>query len=615
MKEQKKSTFHLYDHHASVLKGAYELSIKQKIKDVGELAEINYHFQVGQKILRLAPSQIHSVYPPPNSTGDYAHHLPHLMLEDSTIPWGESMVGGDKKDPYLFLLLVDESEQHLIREEVETDKNGKSARTLISLPTTFLRTFFKQDEALKNLRYLVHVRRLQGGDSVISQRACIIGNRLPKVGSSSTVYLISMADPFDYTSLLKEQELQFHCLFSYQFHTETTAHDLLTPLQHLKVDNINSSRTTTEITQEGEGLMQGAFVPLPHFFRTGEKSHSFYRGPLVPVGTTSSVQDLPYATAADQLLRVHPQFGLLDVSYAAAWNLGRYLTLNSKTLVSALAGWKRAHAHQFKQDQVHEHLEASLLHRHHPIQQQVLNQKEASFTLPLVLRQAVGNWMNLTEIPMSYLLPDKKMLPEESLRFFEIDENWVKAFLNGVFEVGFAGLSTDRVSLGLWEEFWEEISKKRKGVKGFVIRSQILIDFPALEINGSFDNQKSLIDPPLRILRNNEFIMVLLEQEVDNIVFSLPNHSMHAGIEKDNETSEWVLNTKDSDPNESEPVKVPFLPDSSSVIDIPELLNRLPDGSKSNSEGSAKLAYHLLRNGTAASILFPRNTLLKPVTR
>jgi hypothetical protein len=61
-------------------------------------------------------------------------------------------------------------------------------------------------------------------------------------------------------------------------------------------------------------------VPLPHAMRHGNKTVSWYRGPLVPGKNTTTEVSLPIR-AADELIYYDDAYGMFDVSYAAAWEL------------------------------------------------------------------------------------------------------------------------------------------------------------------------------------------------------------------------------------------------------------------------------------------------------
>ena len=74
---------------------------------------------------------------------------------------------------------------------------------------------------------------------------------------------------------------------------------------------------------------------------------------------------------------------------------------------------------------------------------------EATFADPAAIADALGDvevpadiaaWLGrlltLAGVPFGYLVPDEAMLPPESIRFFRLDENWVRALLDGAFSLG-----------------------------------------------------------------------------------------------------------------------------------------------------------------------------------
>ncbi len=54
--------------------------------------------------------------------------------------------------------------------------------------------------------------------------------------------------------------------------------------------------------------------------------------------------------------------------------------------------------------------------------------------------EALADWLGrlrlLKGIPFNYLVPDERMLPPESIRFFYLDMNWVDALIDGAFSIG-----------------------------------------------------------------------------------------------------------------------------------------------------------------------------------
>jgi hypothetical protein len=85
-------------------------------------------------------------------------------------------------------------------------------------------------------------------------------------------------------------------------------------------------------------------VATAHETRRGEETTAWFRGPLVPdpVDRPGARPDgrYPLAHHADQLRRVSPD-GLEDLSYAAAFEIGRLLALSRPGAVTALNQWRR----------------------------------------------------------------------------------------------------------------------------------------------------------------------------------------------------------------------------------------------------------------------------------
>ena len=82
------------------------------------------------------------------------------------------------------------------------------------------------------------------------------------------------------------------------------------------------------------------YTGLNHELRGGGRTVSWYRGPLLPSAKRGRVLKGP-VTSPDAVTRFDPETGLLDMSYAAAWQLGRLLALQDKAFATALYLWKR----------------------------------------------------------------------------------------------------------------------------------------------------------------------------------------------------------------------------------------------------------------------------------
>jgi hypothetical protein len=236
---------------------------------------------------------------------------------------------------------------------------------------------------------------------------------------------------------------------------------------HQDLDSTSTLRLPQNANPDAEKYLAMGCVPLPHAMRQGNRTISWYHGPLVP-GQNTTKQDLQLPVrAADELVRYNPQLGLFDVSYAAAWELGRLLALQSKDFSVNLFNWKRTHAQQLK------NAETQLVHL--PF---------GSSTSP-DLPATVGAWFERTArlegVPFSYLAPDERLLPPESIRFFQVDWLWIDCLLDGAFSIGRV-LASDQAQD---ESHATSPAANPHGLlSGFLLRSDVVAGWPDLQVDG-----------------------------------------------------------------------------------------------------------------------------------
>jgi hypothetical protein len=83
------------------------------------------------------------------------------------------------------------------------------------------------------------------------------------------------------------------------------------------------------------------YVPLNETMRTAEKNVSWYRGPLAPYFINQSWLKVPIVSP-DAAMIFDPTTGLLDISYASAWTIGRMVALQDTGFSTALYNWKQS---------------------------------------------------------------------------------------------------------------------------------------------------------------------------------------------------------------------------------------------------------------------------------
>ncbi len=92
------------------------------------------------------------------------------------------------------------------------------------------------------------------------------------------------------------------------------------------------------------GALNEGYVPLAYEMRSGERTAGWYRGPLLPVRTKPAQSTAPARApfeSAEAALIYDSRTGMLDVSYAVAWQIGRLLALSSPQFASSLSRWRQ----------------------------------------------------------------------------------------------------------------------------------------------------------------------------------------------------------------------------------------------------------------------------------
>lgn len=251
--------------------------------------------------------------------------------------------------------------------------------------------------------------------------------------------------------------------------------------------------------------LQQGYVPMPHHFRRGGKSVSWYRSPLLAgkPGRQISDEQFPVHTA-DELLRYDTANGLFDVSYAAAWELGRLLCLNNKRASLELYRWKRLHVRSLKT------MEQRHLYPHLPLRSNVAGE--------IVLPEIVENWLAdislLKGLPFSYLVPDARMLPGESLRFFYLDPSWIASLIDGALSIGRVNKGHDTaVSKQALAD--TGVFDSAQVISGFLLRSSVVKGWPDLQVNAYNSG------PDVDAAGNSELACLRLERLSDNVLLGL----------------------------------------------------------------------------------------------
>jgi hypothetical protein len=171
------------------------------------------------------------------------------------------------------------------------------------------------------------------------------------------------------------------------------------------------------------------------------------------------------------------------------------------------------------------------------------------------LEKAIFEWLATLSlfygVPFVNLVPDERMLPVESIRFFYIDPNWIDSMLDGAMSIVSHGTRDDLVQLIKTADCREGADAQRIRIRprlfkqtvpedtptggtmtGFLMRSQVVAGWPGLEVKAFWDpDATSEIKPLLRIDRPSPDVLLVLIPGVPALIrISEPPEGLRFGV-------------------------------------------------------------------------------------
>lgn len=165
----------------------------------------------------------------------------------------------------------------------------------------------------------------------------------------------------------------------------------------------------------------------------------------------------------------------------------------------------------------------------------------------------IADWLarlrNLYGVPFFILISDVRMLPQESIRMFRIDENWIDCLIDGAYSIGRATTgdavesasftrlkplvrqraATQRVRRIFGAESERAAASASAIETGFLMRSAVVSGWPSLEVRG-YDAGGA----ELRVIRldrpASDILFCLFDGEVAKISLSEPAETLHFGF-------------------------------------------------------------------------------------
>ncbi len=381
--------------------GDYTLYAEQDINDLPGEAEAP-SYQASQPLLVdgprfvLDPAQIHSLYPPANTEGNFDEALPNIVFNNFALPWSREINPADTSSldannggggeinqiPWMGLLTIyasemtgedpnvpapvsvtasklitaDPSDSDVLLPNLGSLQGGspdqKVAVMDVKLP------FFQQiAPKLSELPYLAHARSVNtDGKPMLGMNddgsfSVVIGNRLPEAGDQNTMYLVSYEGHQDHlngaTIDPKYKKIRLVVLGTWQFTANTSRGDFLNLMEDLcdegrggvKLFQMPMDADTIGESAVAKEALEIGYVALQNEMRIGEETTSWYRGPLVPSPTKRDHEYGPYLYS-DHAMHYDPDTGIFNHAYSAAWQIGRLLALSDGSFAGRLFNWR-----------------------------------------------------------------------------------------------------------------------------------------------------------------------------------------------------------------------------------------------------------------------------------
>jgi hypothetical protein len=620
-----------------------EISGKSKAEPTGTpneepTFEKSSAFWVSAPRFTLPSSEIYAMYPPADAHGRFADALPHAVLRRRTLPWERELVApagapAGPRRPWMALVLLDEDDLGLhaaapLRPESrplsEVLGPGRTREpwereddrcTTLDLPAAL---FARVAPTWEDLPYLAHARHVGStahmeADGIDDQGwfSVVVGNRTPTPGKEHGAYLVSLEGletrlpPATGSPPAEDHPpVRLVVLASWRFADDTDGQgvrDLATGLKcgALRLPPPSAGKAGTNGGPKvGPGeivarALEDGYAPLEHRTRQGQRTVSWYRGPLVPQFLPTEPRNIVYS-CADAALRYDRYTGLLDVSHAAAWQLGRLLGLRDAPFARAVhrlklgavqraakAAAQATLAERFGGDASDWNALAVRFLQANPLAEAeteqgpqarppadrpdpsetlrtTLQSQAPAAEIPLEVRQFLGRLFLLHGVPLGYLVPHPEMLPRGSLRVFYLDTSWLGSLLDGALSIGRVSQSLLFLDKAMTGRFLRDVVREEAKagmlpakevtdagadlgdpnieevvghLTGFLLRSELVSGWRGLELRAEDDRQ---VLPPLRLQRvAPDTLLGLYHGQLRRLVITQPPQGVHFGAPAD----------------------------------------------------------------------------------
>lgn len=170
------------------------------------------------------------------------------------------------------------------------------------------------------------------------------------------------------------------------------------------------------------------------------------------------------------------------------------------------------------------------------------------------LPESVTRWLGklnlLQGVPFQYLISDNKLLPQESLRFFYIDEVWMANLIDGALSIGRNHSRDGEHDSAFYKSINRQVKSATEQIRGaeikkqsqknydgnirtgVLLRSKIVEAWPGLEMKAFGDEETGQSLPILRMERlANDVIICIFSGVIETLEVKEPAETMHFGAD------------------------------------------------------------------------------------
>lgn len=334
----------------SAKKGKYTFSASQSVIQNG-VAVGNYSAEqdyiISHSAFTLGAEEVFGVYPPNGESGDFKNTIPYITFNDRTLPWtfGEN--------PYIALLVLKNDEVAGQGEIAVKDLFSSVPDAFFPPRSCFPNVYTEEDTdccrfidistqtyndifpSASDIPLLAHAKLLDlsnATDEICRKDgyfSVVLANRfVPSAYNGETSCVCHLVNVLGYGEGIPAGfgKVRLVSLYSWNIRSHS---EMGKPFIKL-TDGLSKNCGTI-----GSGRCSGEAVIKPHYTRTGEMTYSIYRSPLA-AQEIKEIPQLSKAHTADGRLIYDKEVGIFDVSYAAAFQLGRLITLSQPKIAEEL---------------------------------------------------------------------------------------------------------------------------------------------------------------------------------------------------------------------------------------------------------------------------------------